>query len=394
MVVTLAVDLTAVAQTGVTAAAMTAIPAVLRQDKNTLDVELVGHEGDKIFYREQGGPREAWLTMRQDTVTSLDFNIRFEDDTFSRAYATRNWNVVVTTLWPMITPLMPYVGIKNNNAAGYAYALGSAMVKVADGYRKTRTEDKASRLYLEADKILNRVAAAEWFEDADSALLKAVLCQIALTNFPQAELQLKAAREPEVGDASWGLYWYTQAVLKNARGESRVAMNDVVRSLVFENKDIDVFPDALMLSGRLYETLMEPHRARDVYYEVAKLFQETEWAKSARERLQFVMEKGLTKDKEKSDIEIIFFGLNEDVNAKAAAFLKGGARVPGMEDADTNIEVDESDMQPGKKGAPVSDAAAPSPDAGATPAVTTSAADAARKAGRASAGARVPAKAP
>ena len=238
----------AVAQSGGAAA----IPAVLHHDKNTLDVELVGRDGDKILYREPGGPKEASLSVRMNQVTSLDFNIRFEDDTFRRALTARNWNTVAVTLWPIVTPLMPYIGVKNNNAAGYAYTLGSAMVKVADAFRKTRTDDKASRLYLEADKMLNSLAGLDWFEDAESARLKAVLCQVAVTNYPQAEIQLKAAREPEVGDATWGLYWYTQAVLKNARGESREAMNALVRSLVFENKDIDVFPDALMLSGRLY----------------------------------------------------------------------------------------------------------------------------------------------
>ena len=138
---------------------------------------------------------------------------------------------------------------------------------------------------------------------------------------------------------------------------------------------------------------MEPYRARDVYYEVAKLFPDTEWAKSAREHLQFIMDKGLTKDKEKSDIEIVFFGLNEDVNAKATALLKGSTRSLSLEDTDTTIDVDEADMQPGKKGAPATDASASAPDGGdKTAAPTTSASDAARRAGRASAGARVPAK--
>lgn len=372
------------AQTGTTG--QSAIPAVLRYDKAALDVEIVGREGDKLSYREQGGPKEAWLTMRLDKLTGLDFNITFEDDTYSQAYANRNWVTVATTLYPMITPLMPYIDIKDNNAAGYAYILGSSMIKVADGYRKTRTDNKASRLYMEANKLLNIVAAAEWFEDADSARLKAVLCQVALTNYPQAELQFKAARVPEIGDASWGLYWYTQAVLKESRGETRDALNAVVRSLDFENKDIDVFPDALILSGRLYESLMEPHRARDVYYEVAKLFSGTDWGNSARERLKFLMDKGLTKDKEISDIEIVFFGLNEDVNAKAAALLKTGSTQISPEDSDTTIDIDESDMQPGKKGDAASgtDASAP----------TTSAAAAARKAGHTSAGAKAPVKTP
>jgi len=153
--------------------------------------------------------------------------------------------------------------------------------------------------------------------------LKAILCLIALKNAKQAEKELKKIRVPDVGDQTLGLYWYAMAALREANGENRAAMNAVVKSIAFENKDIEIFPDALMMSGRLYEALLEAHRARDVYYEVARLFPGTDWARSAKTRLQFIMDQKLTQSKEVIGIERTFFGLDEDVNAKASALLKG-----------------------------------------------------------------------
>ena len=391
--------LATMAQTGVTSVAGSTSVAIIAEltatqrsgKKESLEVELVGRQGNKLAYREKGGPREASLSIDLASIVSLDFDIQLEADPFSRAIANRDWTVVATTLWPVLTPLMPYLDITDNNAAALAYTMGNAMIKVADGYRRANADDKARRLYVEAYKVLEVISKAQWFEDAESARLKGVLCLVAITNYPQAEAQLKTAQVPEIGDASWGLYWYAQAVLKYARGNVREAMNAVTRSLAFENKDIDIFPDALLLSARLYEDLLEPYRARDVYYEVAKVFPDTEWATIAREHLKYIMDKGLTKEPEKSSVEVVFFGLNENVNAKVTALLKGDDRAPILEETSTTLEVDEADMQSGKKGetAPAADASAPPPDPGAPPPPPkTSAMDAAKQAGKASTGAR------
>lgn len=393
----LAGNLAAMAQTGVTVAASS--PAVINAEltvtartgeKQTREIELVSRQGAKLAYREKGGPKEASLVMDVAAVTSLDFDLQIETDPFSRALANRDWSVVATTLWPVITPLMPYLDITENNAAGFAYTMGSAMIKVADGHRKANAPDKANRLYQEAHKVLEVLAKAEWFEDSQAARIKAALCLVALTNYPLAEAQLKAAQTPEIGDATWGIYWYVQAQLKAARGETRAAMNAVTRSLTFENKDIDIFPDALMLSAQLYEDLLEPYQARDVYYEVAKVFPNTEWAVAAKDHLKFIMDKGLTKGQEKTQVEMVFFGLKDDVNAKATALLKGDDHAPIAEETDTNIEVDEADMQSGKKGDPAADASAPPADSGAPKATPApmGIVNAAKQAGKASAGAK------
>jgi hypothetical protein len=79
-----------------------------------------------------------------------------------------------------------------------------------------------------------------------------------------------------------------------------------------------------------------------VYYEVSKLFAKTEWDSEARQRLQYLMDKGLTKAKEVSPIENVFFGLDEDVNGKVDALLKAS-------DKDVDLSAGASAEGPGKK---------------------------------------------
>ena len=77
-----------------------------------------------------------------------------------------------------------------------------------------------------------------------------------------------------------------------------------------------------MLSADCYEQLGNFYRARDVYFEVAKLFPGTDWAEDAITRLEAVMASGKTSKKEASTAESTFFGLEEDMNALAEALIK------------------------------------------------------------------------
>ena len=175
--------------------------------------------------------------------------------------------------------------------------------------------------------------------------MKGILCLITLKNPKQAERDLRKMRVPEIGDQTMGLYWYTLAVLREANGDNREAMNAVVKSIAFENKDIEVFPEALMMSGRLYEALLDPYRARDVYFEVARLFPDTDWAKAAKIRLQYILDQKLTHTKEVLGIEQTFFGMDEDVNAKASSLLKGTLDMDKPE-AEESVETETEESKP------------------------------------------------
>ncbi len=83
-----------------------------------------------------------------------------------------------------------------------------------------------------------------------------------------------------------------------------------------------LFPAALLLSADCYAALGEYHRARDVYYEVAMLFPNTDWGEDALEGLRRVMEGKKTAEKEQTALEDVFFNVTEDMNALAEELLK------------------------------------------------------------------------
>ena len=52
------------------------------------------------------------------------------------------------------------------------------------------------------------------------------------------------------------------------------------------------------------------------------VFPKTEWATIAERRLKFILKKGFTKKEEKSPIQNVFFGLDEDVNKLIAEMFE------------------------------------------------------------------------
>lgn len=362
---------TATVATNAAPPAITARIRVDEKERETRDVEFVGREGDKLFYRLQGGPREASTTLNPATLQEVDFDLRMDETALSQALVARNWSGAAAILYPVILPLIPYLDLKDNNAADYALELGSDMVRAAEASRaKGGDTNKVNRLYLEAHRILTAVTTAAWFGGSELARLHAIQCRIALGDLKLAARELEAARDPEVGDASFGLYWLVQAQLLQAKGDTRGCMDAAVKSLTFADKDIDTFPDALMLSARCYESLLEVHRARDVYYEVVRLFGKTEWEPIARQKLQALMDSGQTKVKEVSPVENVFFGLDEDMDAKALALLKGADEtVPEVPSEDQIKDDKDPDVTPAKSADDAApDAPPPAPRQPAAPA--------------------------
>ena len=342
--------------TAASAASTNAAPAVvahIRVDEKgnqAKDVEFVNREGDKLFYRQQGGPREASTTLNLATLVEVTFDLHFDEEALAKARIDRNWSSVAALLYPSVTPLLSYLDLKDNNAVDVALELGTDMMKAATAARAKGAEtNKVTRLYTEARRILGAVSGATWFEGAEVARLRAIQCLVAMGELKQATRELRDARAPDVGDNAYGLYWFVEASLRLAKGNARSAMDAIIKSLVFENKDIETFPDALLFSGRCYEDLLEFHRARDVYYEVARLFPQTEWDTVARQKLQSIMDRGMTKTKEVSAIENVFFAIDEDMDVKSIALLKGEDEKATAAPSEESIEDAKDDEPVAKK---------------------------------------------
>ena len=296
------------------------------ENRGWLEVELVGREGDKLFYRERGGPAGASVSTPIGAVDEGEFAIQFDELSLRKAILGRNWPVINAILVPVVDPLLPFLAVKQNNVMDLTVQAGISLMRAAAAAAASTNaaeKEKSGKLYEHAKRVLKAIGEAEWYPGSETARLRGTYCLIPMGELKEAGRELDNARAPEIGDAAYGIYWFARGSLHFVRGKMRPAMDAVTKAVVFENKDIETFPDALLLSARCYEEMLEQHRARDVYYEVAKLFPQTEWGNTAKEHLQYMMDNGLTKAKEVSPVENVFFGLDEDVNAKVMSFLKG-----------------------------------------------------------------------
>jgi hypothetical protein len=129
-------------------------------------------------------------------------------------------------------------------------------------------------------------------------------------------------RVPGRGDGSFGIYSLAQAKLRHARGDARAALDQLVPSLLYENKDVAVFPEALMLAAQCYEEINDIHRTRDVFYEVARVFPGTEWAEVAHERLVTIQRENLIGDAEDVAVTTVFFGGKDDMEQLVVEYLE------------------------------------------------------------------------
>ena len=138
-------------------------------------------------------------------------------------------------------------------------------------------------------------------------------------NSEEAQKELEASRNPEPGDAAYGLYWLATAHLHLASGEYEQAVEDVIQSLAFETKDMDTFPEALLLTARCDEEMLGVVTGPGTYTMKWGVFLVGFYSRSfATNRLDYIMAQGLTKSGEVARIENVFFGSDEDLNVKSA----------------------------------------------------------------------------
>jgi tetratricopeptide (TPR) repeat protein len=307
-----------------TASAPAGCVAVLTVDGKEMELQLVRHTGDQLYFRVPNAPAGALSAIRFDTVQAAEFKGEVDAYSVFEATRARRWKDAADLILARITPCLPFLDLPKNNAAAAASEAGLYLYRAAGAARAAdgALTPAAKALYEQSTQVFGMVAEAEWYNGRDQAKLRAALCQTASGRLDEADKWLKSARLPDPGDGDYGLHAFAQAALLLAGGKTLEACNAAARSTAFENKDPQVFPDALLLEAHCYEELMDYYRARDIYFEVARLFGATEWGEQALARLTFIMDNKLTEEKEKTNIAKVFFGSEEDMNVVVTDFLK------------------------------------------------------------------------
>jgi tetratricopeptide (TPR) repeat protein len=297
--------------------------------------------GDGFVVAVRDGSAAPPQKLEFKAIERVEFLVDLDRFAVARAVRKSDWVTAIRLLGKALNPALPYLAVPENNAAQDALDLGTYMIRAAERtVRDGRDEARlamAKKQYEAAIEVFKCGSKAEWCSVGQLSVLKGCRCQLAIGKPKTARYYLDQMDEPQPGDAAYGHYWLVRGEIDAVNGDFRSAMDAAVKSVCFESKDVETFPDALLLSARCYEELFEPHRARDVYYEVAKLFPGTDWAATAREKLRALMADGKTRDKESEPVESVFFAFNEDMDALADALL-AETPVPDEEEEDDEPE--------------------------------------------------------
>jgi len=224
-----------------------------------------------------------------------------------------------------LAPALKYISLPENNLVNPLFDAAYLYMKAASVYNDHKSpkynKEKAQAEYAKAYRVFKKIAQAKWYYGAKLATLNTIFCKIRMHKLDSAIKQFKKVEEPMLGDAAFGLYWLIDAQIKFKNNQLNEALDSAVKSIVFDNKDIQTFPEALLLSACCYEDMLDNYRARDTFYEVAKLFKGTPEGKIAFSSIQFIRDKKLTEQAEDVGLEKIFFDSIEDVNKKVDDYI-------------------------------------------------------------------------
>jgi tetratricopeptide (TPR) repeat protein len=290
------------------------------------EVTLLGRDADVLLAQDsQSG--SAVSRIDKARVVRCEFVFDYDRSIVATALQNNDWAAAVRTLSPAARLALPYLDLADNNGLELVLDLGVYMVSSADReMRSSSTNNVASRelalkQYDAAYDVFRQAGKAVWSPLGQVATLKGCHALLAQNKDAQAEEAFGQIDEPSPGDAAYGHYWLVQAELLRHAGKTRDALDAVVKSVVFANKDADTFPSALLLSADCYTQLGQHHRARDIYYEVAVLFVGTDWAVDALAGLKIIMDGKKTAEKEKAPLENVFFKVSDDMNKLSEELL-------------------------------------------------------------------------
>lgn len=302
------------------------------EEKGTVisrDVTLLGR-ADHVLLAQ--GTQSGAGSYRIDRNQIVRCEFQFEYDNMAVANALRNndWAAAVRALTPIVRPAFPYLDIPGNSGLELAMDLGMYMVSSADREMRAATDDaareRARQQYAAAYDVFRHAANADWTPVGQVAVLKGCLAQLSQGHVEKALGELREVEPPEPDDMAYGHYWLVEGEILRRGGKMREALDAVVKSVAFANKDVETFPLALLLSADCYAGLGQCHRARDVYYEVASLFGGTDWAVDALAGLTKIIEGKKTQEKEEESIETVFFNMTEDMNKLSEELIKARAQ--------------------------------------------------------------------
>ena len=296
-------------------------------DDKILATVLLGRADAEVVYAKADSPAKLEGVLPLSKIRRAAFEVAPDAEALVKARRERDDPALCRVLAAAYAPTYPFLDLPANNAVEPVATLASTMMQVAAKTLRTadtdEARDRAMRQYESAGEVLSALAESRnWSPEGQIAVVKFCQCLLARGKVKTAAYHLDEMPEPMPGDPAYGHYWLARGLLAEQRGDTREALRCAILSVDFDSKNGESFPAALLLSARSYEELEEWYRARDIYFEVAELFQNTDWGDDACDRLRFILDNGKTSLRETDQaIENAFFGVTEDINKLARDFL-------------------------------------------------------------------------
>jgi tetratricopeptide (TPR) repeat protein len=287
------------------------------------DGQLVGRADDKVVFTSAKGGQQVRVPVGR--IDSVFFDVNPSRAEINDAVTARNWGRAGILMLPVVRTLVPYLDLPQNNGVELARDAAGYLLK-STGFRLAADTNPA----LDAPAVQRAKAAfalyrglgkASWSELALVGEARAAETLLALGKRDMADVLIEKMAEPFPGDAAMGSYWMVRSHMAYADEAFADALDAAARAICFANKDIEIFPDALLMSARCYERLESYYRARDVFYEVGSLFPRTPAGHTALAHLRRIRDVGYTSEKEPAPLVNVFFGVQENMNRNVSKLL-------------------------------------------------------------------------
>jgi hypothetical protein len=332
----------------------------IKNGENAINVTASGFGKDFIVAKASSGTSTATTRIELSQIDSAWFtDLRINYGDVSQYVSKKQWRKAFNIMLKKLQPCLPYLNLPDNNAIEPAFQMATYLMYECDKndqFAKTEKEkENVKKQYEYLYNLYRYLRRANWTYYGVLADLKGIKCLIKMGKIKTAEFKLESMNKPFPGDMAMGLYWLNKSYIAWEQTNYPAAMDAAVMSVDFENKDIDTFPDALMMTAKCYEKLDDWYRARDVYYEIAKIFPNTEWEENALVNLKSIMDKKLTEKKEEQPLQNVFFGFSEDINKQVEELLETKKEKKYLDELKENNEDKENNKEPDTSKTPTLD---------------------------------------
>jgi hypothetical protein len=260
------------------------LPVTVRIKKgDASDFILLGRTARELRLQPPAGGGQVLLPV--DNVAEVRFDLPPAYANVRPAYNAGRWPQVVSILRPIVTPMLPYLDLPNNNAV-------PLVLVVADSLRRSGD-------FSGAYDWLQPLTALPNAAQRQTGLVWSAYCKTLLHQGDNALSLLDKAGELGPGNRLFPLERLVRASVALDKKDYASAIDAAAQSTAFSPIESEWYPQTLYVSAESYRHMAETSAeeqplstngyrniATSLYKEIADLFPDSTWAKASRDHVQ------------------------------------------------------------------------------------------------------------